>query len=59
MSSFRMPLSRRALFALPVFAALPAVNDTRADTWPNKPVHIIVPFAPGGSGDITARLVAV
>ena len=53
MSSFRISLSRRALLALPVVAALPA----RADTWPNKPVHIIVPFAPGGSGDITARLV--
>ncbi|SKA32556.1 Tripartite-type tricarboxylate transporter, receptor component TctC [Enhydrobacter aerosaccus] len=53
MGSFRTSLSRRSLLALPLLAALPA----RADSWPTKPVHIIVPFAPGGSGDITARLV--
>ena len=55
MPTFRRSLSRRTLFAVPALAALPP--RAAADTWPSKAVHIVVPFAPGGSGDITARLV--
>ncbi|TWS94702.1 tripartite tricarboxylate transporter substrate binding protein [Reyranella sp. CPCC 100927] len=47
-------LCRRSLLSL--VTAL-AVTPAAAQAWPAKAVRIIVPFAPGGSGDITARLV--
>ena len=55
MNPFRMSLSRRSLFALPAVTAIPALAQT--ETFPTKAIRIVVPFAPGGSGDITARLV--
>lgn len=40
-----------------LFILLGFVNQANAETYPAKPIHIIVPFAPGGGGDFVARLV--
>jgi tripartite-type tricarboxylate transporter receptor subunit TctC len=39
--------------------ALVALAPVHAQTWPAKPVRIIVPFPPGGTTDIVARAIGV
>src|ERR1044072_6438471 len=48
-------IDRRSLLALLGSAFIPPA--AHAASYPSRPIRIIVPFGPGGSGDITSRLI--
>lgn len=52
----RLTLNRRGLLAALALAATAGL--AQAQSWPSKPIRIVVPYPPGGSSDIIARAIA-
>lgn len=55
-SSNPLELDRRA--ALSLLLTLPLATSALAQSYPDRPIRMIVPFAPGGITDVSARLIA-
>ena len=52
------PSRRHVLTGIAAGSAAIALQSRAQDSYPNRPIRLVVPLAPGGGGDLTARQVA-
>ncbi len=50
------PLTTALKYGIIAIAMIPAIST--AQTWPERPITLVVPFPPGGSTDVSARILA-
>src|SRR6266705_1895488 len=58
MARTEFPCRRFLCLAAGAFALLTLTQVASAQNYPNRPITILVPFAPGGGTDVAARFVA-
>ena len=56
-TAVRYRVGGRSIGAFAAFLLLIATFPAIAETWPSRPIKLIVPFAPGGANDLVARLI--
>jgi len=57
-TTFKRPSRRTILRSLAALATANVLTAQADEEYPSRPIHIVVPYAPGGSTDIIARLLA-